>query len=114
MTMPATARGLKFAAAISTHRDPAAAVEEACTRAHADLAETPDLAVLFLSHHFAAAADRLASKACDLLGTERLLGCTAESLVGTGREVEDQPAASLWLARWPKVSIRPFHLEFER
>lgn len=114
MTMPATARGLKFAAALSTHHDAAAAVEEACTKALADLAATPDLAVLFLSHHFAAAADQLANQVCDLLGTEQLLGCTGESLVGTGREVEDQPAVSLWVARWPKVSIRPFHLEFER
>ena len=114
MTMSPTARGLKFAAALSTHRDAASAVEECCGKTSAELQETPDLAVLFLSHHFAAAADDLAARACDLLGTDQLLGCTAESLVGTGREVEDQPGASLWLARWPQVSIRPFHLEFQR
>lgn len=114
MTMPKTANGLKCAAALSTHLDGNAAIDEACGKALADLAETPDLAVLFLSSHFAGAADGLASRACDVLGTEQLLGCTGESLVGTGREVEEQPAASVWLARWPGVTIRPFHLEFER
>jgi small ligand-binding sensory domain FIST len=114
MTMPATARGLKCAAALSTHQDAAAAVEEVCAHALGDLTATPDLAMLFLSRHFADGADRLAALACDLLGTEHLLGCTAESVVGTGREIEDQPAISLWLAHWPNVAIRPFHLEFER
>lgn len=114
MTMSTTARGLKFAAALSTHHDPAAAMEEACSQALGDLSATPDLAMLFLSRHFAGDADRLAASACDLLGTEQVLGCTGESLVGTSREVEDQPAISLWLAHWPKVAIRPFHLEFER
>ncbi len=114
MTMSTTARGLKFAAALSTHHDPAAALEEVCGQTLGDLSATPDLAMLFLSRHFAGDADRLAAAACDLLGTEQVLGCTGESIVGTGREVEDQPAVSLWLARWPQVTLRPFHLEFER
>ena len=114
MTMSQAARGLKFAAALSIAPESRAAVEEACSQALADLSATPDLAVIFLSRHFAADADRLAPAICSLLGTEHVLGCTGESIVGTSREVEDEPAVSLFLAHWPKVSLRPFHLEFER
>jgi small ligand-binding sensory domain FIST len=114
MTMPTTQRGLRCAAALASHLDGAAATEEACGKALADLGETPDLAVVFLSGQFAAGADRVASLACELLGTEQVIGCTGESIVGTGREIEDQPAVSVWLARWPKVTIRTFRLEFER
>ena len=114
MTMSEAARGLRFAAALSTLPEPVAAVEEACSQALGHLASTPDLAVLFVSSHFAQQADRIAAAACSLLGTENVLGCTGESIVGTGREVEDEPAVSLFLAHWPKVTLRPFHLEFER
>src|SRR5207247_1299568 len=33
--------------------------------------------------------------------------------VGGPREVEGQPAISLWLAKLPGVTIQPMHLEFE-
>jgi hypothetical protein len=56
----------------------------------------------------------MAAEACELLGTGQVLGCGAESIVGTGCEVEGEPALSLWLARWPGASITPMHLQFER
>ena len=46
-------------------------------------------------------ADRLAAEACELLGTDRLMGCTGESIVATGREIEEGPAMSLWAANGP-------------
>ena len=70
--------------------------------------------MLFLSSHHAAAADKIAAEANRLLGTSNLLGCTGEAIVGTAREVEEEPALSLWLARWPGVRITPMHLAFER
>jgi small ligand-binding sensory domain FIST len=114
MTMPSTERGLKFASALAIKDAGAAALEAAAAQALSELGEAPDLALVFLSSRFASNADQMASQACDLLGTERVLGCTGESIVGTGREIEDQPAVSVWLARWPNVSVVPFHLEFER
>src|SRR5262249_41554419 len=72
------------------------------------------LAILFFSPHHAPAADRIASEACQLLGTTNLLGCTGESIVGNGREVEVEPALSLWLAHWPGVRLMAMHLKFER
>src|SRR5687768_9457477 len=114
MTIRTAAKGLKCAAALSTHLDAPAAMEEACTHALGQLAGAPDLAVVFVSSHFAEAADRLADQARELLGTDHLIGCTGESIVGTHREIEEQPAVSVWLARWPKVTVAPFRLEFER
>lgn len=75
---------------------------------------TPDLAFLFFSPHHARNAERLASRACELLGTEQVVGCSGESIVGTGREVEEDPALSLWTVRWPGVNAVAMHLTFER
>src|SRR2546423_1748830 len=41
-----------------------------------------------------------------------LLGCTAESIVGGAREVEQQPAISLWAGHTGPVT--PLHLQMER
>lgn len=105
---------LGFASALSTITQTVPALEEVCRAALAQLGGPPDLAVLFFSPHHAQQADALAARACELLGTENLVGCTGESIVGTLREVEDQPAISLWLARWPGVTSRVLHLEFQR
>lgn len=75
---------------------------------------TADLAFLFLSPHHARSADHLAKAACELLETPNVLGCTGEAIVGAGCEVEEAPALSLWLARWPGAKLNPLHLEFER
>jgi small ligand-binding sensory domain FIST len=106
---------LRCGAALSTLADSRAAVREACELAREQLGGGPaDLALLFCSPHHLRYADQLAADACDALGTENLLGCTGESIVGTGREVEDDPAISLWLAQWSGVKTARFHLEFER
>ena len=110
----ATSAALGCAAALSTHESAEAALREAAQSAQAALGGRPDLAFLFVSPHHASAVDRLAPLAVELLGTHNLLGCTGESIVGTRREIEDAPALSLWLARWPGARLTPFHLRFER
>jgi small ligand-binding sensory domain FIST len=107
----ATAR---CAAALSTAADTSAAVHEVCEQAREQLGGPPDLAFAFFSTHHVARAESLAAEASRLLGTSCLLGASGESIVGTGREIEDGPALSLWLARWPGTTITPMHLEFER
>lgn len=106
--------GLQFSSALSTKADTSQAIDEVCRLAAEKLEGTPDLAVVFVSQHhgpdFAAAAKQISR----LTKTACLVGCSGESIVGTGREVEEAPALSLWLARMPGVSIAPMHLEFER
>jgi small ligand-binding sensory domain FIST len=110
----ATSTALSCAAALSTQPQWEDALHEAVSAARESLAATPDVALLFVSPHHVQAADQIAAEACNLLGTRHLIGCTGEAIAGTGREIEDEPALSLWMGRWPGVRITPLHLEFER
>jgi small ligand-binding sensory domain FIST len=113
--MPASLSStLRCGSALSTNADTRAALREVCAAAREQVGGHADLAMLFCSPQHADHADHLAAEACQLLGTDNLLGCTGESIVGAGREVEDQPAMSLWLAHWPGVATSLFHLQFER
>ena len=104
----------RCASALSTTADWVQAVAEVCDQALGQLDGTPDLAVLFASTDRADVCGQIAEQVCDRLGTDRLMGCTGESIVGTGREVEGQTALSLWLARMPNTEILPMHLTFQR
>lgn len=104
---------LQFSAALSTLTDLSQALREVCA-AKDKLGGPPDLALVFVSADRAEQFETIANTLCDELGTECVLGCTGESLVGTGREIEGETAISLWLARLPGATIHPMHLVFER
>lgn len=74
----------------------------------------PDLAVVFASIDHASRFADLSREIRAATGCRILLGCTGESIVGGGREIEMSPAISLWLARLPGVSLTPLRLGFER
>ncbi|MCO6453945.1 MAG: FIST C-terminal domain-containing protein [Pirellulaceae bacterium] len=115
MAEQALERQSRFASALSTREALADAVREAADRSLEQLGGPPDLAVAFVSPLYSAGElERLPEQLCQRLGSERLLGCTGESIVGTGREVEGQPALSLWLARLPGTRLTPLALQFER
>ena len=104
---------MPFASALSTADDPRRAAVEACERAGAELGGRPDLAVLFFSPHHIAAARELAD-VCSSLSPEVMMGCVAEGVICNGREIEEGPALSLWLAKWPRrVRQHTFHLVLE-
>jgi small ligand-binding sensory domain FIST len=102
------------ASALSTHSEWKLALDEAIEAARNSLGGAPGLGLIFFSHHHAAAADKIAAAASKRLAPAALIGCTGESIAGTSQEIEDEPALSLWLARWPKVELTPMHLRFER
>jgi small ligand-binding sensory domain FIST len=75
---------------------------EAATRAVAQATEalgdaSPSLAVLFASAHFLAVAEDLVAAISNALGRLPLIGCVGEAVAGGAREIESQPAVSLWL-----------------
>ena len=75
---------------------------EAATRAVAQATEalgdaSPSLAVLFASAHFLAVAEDLVAAISNALGKLPLIGCVGEAVAGGAREVESEPAVSLWL-----------------
>jgi small ligand-binding sensory domain FIST len=106
---------MPFAAALSTAPETAQALDEACAPIRDRLGGGADLAVVFFSAHHADGAGRIAATVRERLAPRCLLGCVAETVIGTGREVEDGPALSLWAARWAgPVTLTPFHLVLER
>lgn len=104
----------QFASALSTLPDTQAALRDVCTKALVDFDGTPDLAFLFFSAHHVEAIDTVPAQVCDAIGTDNLLGCSGESILGVGQEVEMEPAMSLWLARLPGTTVLPMRLEYER
>ncbi len=56
------------------------------------------------------AATGIALSLSERTGTSAILGCTAQGVIGDGREVEGEPGLAVWMARLPGVSVRPFAL----
>jgi small ligand-binding sensory domain FIST len=105
---------MPFAAGLSEHPVTAAAVGEVAGQVLERLGpsgQPPDLAVLFVTASHAGALEDAAAAVRAVLRPGALLGCAAESVVGGGREVEDQPAVSLWAGHTGPVT--PFHLRLE-
>lgn len=111
--MPETAK-MTFAAALSTAETASEAVVATCDQLAERLGTKAGLACAFFSPHHRDAADELAQEICSRLGTECLLGCTAEAVIGNGLEVEAAPALSLWAAVLPGVEISPLRLSYHR
>ena len=67
----------------------------------------PDLVLLFVSphHDYGAACEGIAGA----WPAASLLGCSARSVIGAGREVEDAPGLALAAAQLPGVEISCFH-----
>lgn len=103
----------QFAAALSTAAQVDRAIDEVCQSVAAKLQQPCDLAFVFFSADHRDAGEAIAAAIGDRLGTDCLLGCTAESVVGTAREIEMEPALSLWAASLPGCKLFPMHLTFE-
>jgi small ligand-binding sensory domain FIST len=68
----------------------------------------PDLLAVFVSHHHGEALERLGPRLSSATGARLVVGCTGESIIGGDREVEQEPALSLWGAVLPGTTLRPF------
>jgi small ligand-binding sensory domain FIST len=105
---------MPFAAALSILDDTEKAMNEVCTLALEQLPGRPDLALLFFSPHHTAFAGEFSAGAQQRLEARCLLGCNGEAIIGNDREIENSPAMSLWLGRWPEpVALDPFRLVLE-
>jgi small ligand-binding sensory domain FIST len=104
----------QFASALSTSPDWREALREVCGEVRQSLEAPPDLAVLFVSADRAGQCDDLAQQAAQELAGAGLIGCTGESIVGIGREIEGSSAISLWAASMPGTKVHTMRLQFER
>jgi small ligand-binding sensory domain FIST len=86
-----------FAAATSEHPDAREAIAEVVgTVSEVMAGASADLAVLFATEPHVGAMGDIAEVVSRLLAPGVLLGTTAVSVVGGGREIEDRPGLSLW------------------
>lgn len=101
---------MRWASAVSELRDLGDAAEEVAVAVRDGLDGPPDVAFLFFGAPYARAAERLAARVRAVLGGGVLVGCSAQSVIGAGREIEDRPAVSLTGARLPHVEVRPLRI----
>jgi small ligand-binding sensory domain FIST len=105
---------MKVGAALSTSPDARGAATEATMEAARRLGERePSLAIVFASAHFAPQAETVVDAVHEAVTPQALAGCVAEGVVGTGREIELQPAVSVWLASLD-TTVRTFHCRFTK
>lgn len=89
----------RYAASISQHPVAAQAVGELAGSVLEQLdGRTIDLVVGFVSPHFAGASEDIAGVLAAVLDPEVMVGSTNAAIIGSGREVEDGPAISVWAA----------------
>ncbi len=102
---------MQWASAISEAPD-AEGAAVAVVAAVRDLlgARAPDLAFLFCADAYASAYDALAEQIREQLPNALLIGCSARSVIGAGREIEGRAALSLTVAHLPGVTLRPMRV----
>jgi small ligand-binding sensory domain FIST len=102
---------MRWASAISEQPEPRAAAREVAERIRAGLGgERADLAVVFCSPRERDDYRRIAGALRAELGEAALVGCSARSVIGAGREYEERAGLSLTAASLPGVRVRTFHL----
>src|ERR687898_120108 len=102
---------LTFGAAISTAPDHQQALDHVIPAALDQLGGAPDLVICFFSMEHAGAAAGIALSLSERTGTSAIIGCTAQGVIGDGRELEGEPALAVWMARLPDVAVKPFALQ---
>jgi small ligand-binding sensory domain FIST len=105
---------IKIGSAISTHNNPGLAAAEVLEAANDALGDaSANLAFLFVSRHSVDGIEEIVARLAPSLDGAAILGCTTQTAIGGGREVEEGPAVSLWLAHLPGASLTPFRLSLE-
>jgi small ligand-binding sensory domain FIST len=95
---------MPFAAALSEHPLATHAVGEVVGEVLEALGAGPDLAILFVAAPHTGAIEDIAAAVRALLRPKVFAACTAGTVVGGAREVEDVAALSLWAANLPHAS----------
>src|SRR5579871_479136 len=95
---------MPFASALSEHPVPAYATGEACGQVLEQVGRHPDLVVVFTTMAFGGALEDVAATVREVLAPSVLIGAATDTVIGTGREVEEGPAISLWAARFGPVA----------
>ncbi len=105
---------MRWGSAISQQPETGLATLDAAAAARLALGDAPvDLAFVFFSPQHVAGAAGILEVLAERFPGAVCLGCSAQSCIGGGVEVEEGPSLSLTLAQLPDVSLHPFHVEPE-
>jgi small ligand-binding sensory domain FIST len=103
---------MKIGAGLSTDPVTMSASEEASLAAKAGLdGRQADLALVFASAHHAPLADEVIEMVHQVASPASLIGCVGEAVVAGSREVEAEPAVSVWLGAFSD-RVETFHMQF--
>jgi small ligand-binding sensory domain FIST len=103
--------GTCIGSGLSTADDTVVAFRDAASRAREQLgAADVDLAAVFLSGSHLERSEEGMQELEDLLSPQHMIGCCAQGVVGTSREVEEGPGVSVWAASLPGARVESFHL----
>jgi small ligand-binding sensory domain FIST len=104
---------LRFATSLSIQSDTEKAAGDLTDEVRAKFGNTPiDLACLFFSAHHAVRADVLTATISRSLRPQVLIGCSGEGIIAGGKELETEPAVTLWAASLPDVVLDPIRVSF--
>ncbi len=105
---------MKFREFLSTADSIDVALDEICAQAEESFSDgPPDFAVIFQSSHPNSALEKASARIRSAFGVKKQIGCTAESTIGAGKEIERQTSLAVGLARLPGVVTETFHLTCE-
>jgi small ligand-binding sensory domain FIST len=105
---------VRWASATSEELDATLAISQASHALRQGLAGgDPDLLLLFVSEHHFGDYELIGELVREALPRSLLLGCSARSVIGAGRELEEQPGISLVGAQLPGVTLQAFQLSSE-
>jgi len=89
----------RFGAAVSEHPLLTHATGEVVGQVLDQVGEAPDIAILFATGPTTGALEDVCDAVRSILAPTTFLACTAVSIIGNQREVENVPAISLWAGR---------------
>ncbi len=85
-----------FASALSEHPVTSQATGEVTGAVLESVGDRPDLAIVTTTGAHAGALEDIVGTVAAVLHPLAIVGCAAESVIGTGHEIEESPAISLW------------------
>lgn len=99
--------------ALSTLRNTDAAISQVVKKVAEGLNGSADLAFVFATSHHADSLDRVARALRDRSLARHVLGCTGESIIGEGHEVEASSALSVWAIKLPGARLTTHRLTLD-
>lgn len=102
-----------FVSAHSTLLDSDAALRLVLQQLSEKLSGQATFAVVFATIEHASSFEAIAAAVTKQLGTQHVIGCTAETVLANETEHEGEPCLAIWAAQIPDMAIVPIAFDFQ-